>query len=76
MLTHENRQEKPDAVGAINYNGSRDYGCFQINDKAHPAFFASSDWRDPIANAHYAYKIYKGRGNWTAWYAVQGILWR
>ena len=75
VLVHENRAEDPSAKGSVNRDGSRDYGCFQINDKAHPAFFATQDWSDPVANARYALTIYQGRGNWTAWYAVQGILW-
>lgn len=66
---------KADGTVGYNYDGSRDYGCFQINDKAHPTFFANGDWRDPIYNAQYALKIYNERGNWTAWYAVRGILW-
>lgn len=76
VMTHENRSENPLAVGAVNNDGhgSRDYGCFQINDYWHAGFFANNDWRDPYANARYAYQIYKGRGNWTAWYAVAGIL--
>lgn len=57
-----------------NYDGSRDYGCFQINDKAHPDFFANNDWSNPVANAMEGLKIYNDRGNWTAWYAVAGIL--
>lgn len=75
VLQHENRKEDPNAIGKMNKNGSRDYGCFQINDKAHKAFFASKNWRDPVHNAQQALAIYNGRGNWTAWYAVRGILW-
>ncbi len=66
---------RSDAVGAVNYDGSQDYGCFQINNFAHPAFFAGGNWSDPTYNAQYALAIYNGRGNWTAWYAVRGILW-
>lgn len=66
---------KADGTVGFNYDGSRDYGCFQINDKAHPAFFANGDWRDPTYNAQYALQLYNERGNWTAWYAVRGILW-
>ena len=79
---HENRQQDPAAVGAVNPDsvGSRDYGCFQINDHWHPSYFTDGDWKDPVWAAQYALKIYNGRqaanGNgWTAWYAVQGILW-
>jgi len=77
VMTHENRSENPAAVGAVNNDGvgSQDFGCFQINNYWHKAFFASNDWRDPVANARYAYTIYQGRGNWSAWYAVKGILW-
>lgn len=77
VLVNENRSEDPNAVGKVNSDGvgSQDFGCFQINNHWHKGFFATSDWRDPVANAAYAYKIYQGRGNWTAWYAVKGILW-
>lgn len=82
VLVHENRSEEPHAVGGVNPDQfqSRDYGCFQINDHWHPAYFNEGDWRDPKWAAEYAYKIYQGRqaseGNgWRAWYAVEGILW-
>lgn len=64
-----------DRIGAVNHDGSQDFGCFQINNYAHPQFFANGDWRDPMYNAQYALQIYQERGNWTAWYAVRGILW-
>lgn len=79
---NENRMQDPTAVGAVNDDGlgSRDYGCFQINDYWHPSYFTDGDWQDPVWAAKYALHIYEGRqsttGNgWTAWYAVQGILW-
>ena len=80
VLVHENRSENIAAEGAVNWDGSKDWGCFQINDKWHPAYFTEGDWKDPVWAAEYAYKIYQGRqaseGNgWRAWYAVQGILW-
>lgn len=81
VLEHENRSENPRAVGVENSDQwrSRDYGCFQINDHWHPDYFAG-DWQDPKWAAEYALRIYTGRqaatGNgWSAWYAVQGILW-
>lgn len=64
-----------DSIGTVNPNGSQDFGCFQINNYAHPDFFADGDWRNPTYNAQYALQIYNSRGNWTAWYAVRGILW-
>ncbi len=80
VLVHENRSENTAAEGVVNNDGSKDWGCFQINDHWHPAYFAEGDWRDPVWAAQYALKIYEGRqaseGNgWRAWYAVQGILW-
>lgn len=66
---------RSDAIGAVNSNGSQDFGCFQINNHAHPQFFANGDWRDPTYNAQYALRLYNERGNWTAWYAVRGLLW-
>jgi len=80
VLVHENRSENIAAEGAVNGDGSKDWGCFQINDRWHPAYFAEGDWKDPVWAAQYALKIYEGRqqseGNgWRAWYAVQGILW-
>jgi len=64
-----------DRIGSVNHDGSQDFGCFQINNFAHPQFFANGDWRDPTYNAQYALRLYQERGNWTAWYAVRGILW-
>lgn len=82
VLEHENRSEDPHAVGGVNPDEyqSRDYGCFQINDYWHPAYFSGGDWQDPKWAAEYALQIYQGRqaseGNgWRAWYAVEGILW-
>lgn len=82
VMTHENRSELVDAEGAINpdAHSSKDWGCFQINDYWHPDYFSGGDWRDPVWAAQYALKIYEGRKakdgiGWTAWYAVEGILW-
>lgn len=62
-------------IAPTNYNGSNDFGCFQINNHAHAAWFANHNWKDADQSAAYGYQLYKERGNWTAWYAVQGILW-
>lgn len=80
VLNHENRQHDPTAISAVNHHPdgstSQDFGCFQINNKYHSSFFANNNWRDPVASANYAFNsIYKPRGDFTAWYAVQGILW-
>lgn len=80
VLENENSSEYARAIGEKNWDGSRDFGCFQINNKAHPDFFKVKDWRDPLSNARYAYQVYQERKaedniGWTAWYAVEGILW-
>lgn len=80
VTTHENRTELPAAIGAVNFDGSRDFGCFQINDRWHRGYFSGGDWRDPVWAATYALRIYRERqarnGNgWSAWYAVRGVLW-
>ena len=69
-MNQENGRETSDRIGAINSDGSRDFGCFQLNNQAHPQFFASQNWADPVANSKYAYSIFRARGNWSAWYAV------
>lgn len=70
-MASENGLESATRVSGLNYDGSRDYGCFQINNKAHAGFFAAQDWSDPDQNAGYAYShIFVGRGNFSAWYAV------
>jgi hypothetical protein len=69
-MSRENGAENPVRISAFNSDGSRDFGCFQINNFAHAGFFASSDWSDPLQSATYAYQhIFAGRGNWSAWYA-------
>lgn len=73
-MTRESGQRST-AEGAVNFDGSRDYGCFQINNKAHAAFFAAHDWRDANANAAYGYQVYKDAGSWRPWFAVRGVLW-
>jgi hypothetical protein len=75
MVIQRESGGRTDATGHINADGSQDFGCFQINNKAHPAFFAAHDWSDPYQNARYGYQIYRGRG-WASWYAVKGLLWQ
>jgi hypothetical protein len=58
---------KPDACSPWNNNGSRDYGLFQINDKAHPEFFENFKIYDPEYNTQSAFKIWSKRRNWTEW---------
>lgn len=75
VMQHENTPEDPSAKGAINGDGSQDFGCFQINNKAHGSWFDFNRYADPVYNAQGALKIYNERNNWSAWYAVRGILW-
>ena len=51
----------------LNKNGSRDHGYWQINDFAHPTVSKACK-EDIFCSTNYAYKLYKQRGNFTAWY--------
>lgn len=54
------------AVGGPNYNGSYDYGAFQIN--VAPGEPEPQNWKDYFENAKMARAIYKRQG-YSAWYA-------
>lgn len=56
-------------------SSTADRGLFQIN-QVHSAKVGGNlaALYDPETNVRIAKQIYDGRG-WTAWYAVQGILW-
>ena len=43
----------------ISYNGSS-FGLMQINKAAHPGFFNSGDWKDPLRNAQYGAQYFQG----------------
>jgi len=58
---------RPDALGAVNPNGTRDHGLFQINDIHVGRSIAASDLNDPLANARAAYRMSKGGTDWSAW---------
>lgn len=58
-----------DRVGAVNFDGSVDYGCFQINNSAHASWFQSHDWQDPIENTKYALQLSGGGNSWHDWSA-------
>lgn len=57
------------AIGGLNANGSRDYGLWQINDRAHPDLLtADTQWWSPPLNAAMMFQVYKGAGfKWTPW---------
>ena len=55
---------RSNAVG-VNRNGSNDVGVAQINS-IHG--MSTEDRMDYKKNIDKAYKIYKSRGNWSAWY--------
>ncbi len=61
---HENRYDQ------VEEPISTDWGLFQINDKAHPDFELPEMYRNAIANAKYARKLYRAAGNrFTPWAA-------
>lgn len=57
-----------DAVGGPNYNGSYDYGVWQINESAHPEKFQQwPDWWS-VTNANMAFAVWSAAGRrWTPW---------
>lgn len=75
IVIQKESSNRSNAIGTVNRNGSQDFGCFQINNHAHANWFNLHNWQDADQNSAYAYQLYRERGNWTAWYAVQGILW-
>lgn len=55
------------AVSPVNSNGSRDYGLWQINSKAHPQLFNQyENWWAAGNNARMAKAVWDGAG-WRAW---------
>lgn len=50
----------------VNFDGSKDWGIFQINDKAHPDFDTKRA-KDPYYNAKTALAISSGGTNWSPW---------
>lgn len=64
-------------ANGANFDGSFDWGICQVNDKYHcpkalkinPHKYCYETLLDPVANADISFQIYKGRGNFSAWYA-------
>lgn len=55
---------------------THDHGLMQINEVHLPKVNGSiAALHDPETNVRLAAQIYSDRGNWSAWYAVRGILW-
>jgi hypothetical protein len=52
-MSQENGRETANRIGTINSDGSQDFGCFVVNNEAHPEFFASQNWSDPVSNSRY-----------------------
>lgn len=63
---------RPTAVSPTN-----DHGLMQVNCTYHCSKVGGDVNRlyDPETNIRLASAIYTDRGNWSAWYAVRGILW-
>jgi cell wall-associated NlpC family hydrolase len=58
---------RPGAVGAVNRNGTRDHGLFQLNDIHLGRTVDPSTVYDPLANARAAFKLSNGGISWSAW---------
>lgn len=56
--------------GALNSDGTRDHGLWQINDiHIRSGAITLEDTLDCQKSTDFAYRLYKGRGNWSAWSA-------
>lgn len=64
-------QESGGKVNAYNENtdGSRDYGLYQINDKAHPTYDPVLLGTNPSYNTDAAFDIFTTAGGWSPWVA-------
>jgi cell wall-associated NlpC family hydrolase len=58
---------RPDALGAVNANGTRDHGLFQINDIHLGSLIDATRVDDPVANARAAFTLSNGGTDWSAW---------
>lgn len=62
----EDGSGNPNALSGANYDGSRDFGLWQINSGWWPQFGGMAALAVPAVNARAAYAIYQ-RQNWCAW---------
>jgi hypothetical protein len=62
----ENGTRKCDRQGALNKNGTHDWGVFQINEIHLKKGYTLKDFTDCKKNIQIAHSIYKGSG-WGAW---------
>lgn len=59
---------KPGRISGVNANGSRDWGLWQINDKAHADLLNGPNWADPVQNLRMAFTVWQqAGGKWTPW---------
>lgn len=58
---------RPGALGAMNSNGTRDHGLFQLNDIHLGRSIDPAQVYDAATNAAAAYKMTKGGTDWSAW---------
>lgn len=64
----ENRSGKIDAIGGPNFDGSRDYGMWQINASAHPGLFERYPQWWSVQNANMAKAVFdEAGGSWRPW---------
>ncbi len=58
LSLQENWHQDPNAIGAVNANGTRDYGLMQINERNFAWLgLSSTTWRDPAKSATAAAKL-------------------
>lgn len=63
------------AIGGPNFDGSRDYGIWQINEKAHPQLFAQYPEWWSITNAKMMAAVSNGGTNWKPWSVYNNGKW-
>jgi hypothetical protein len=66
----EDTSRRIDAVH-VNGDGSRDYGPWQINDRAHADLFTQYPQWWTVYNADMAYSVWQHGGGWPAWSTYQ-----
>ena len=64
----------PGRISGTNYDGSRDFGCMMVNNKAHFGYDGWTNFDDIFNsefNVSYAYRIFQRSGNdFSPFYAV------
>jgi hypothetical protein len=70
-VAHAESGARPGVKSPPNFNGTFDYGLWQINS-VHTDLLSGHDWSDPTQNTAMAYAIWRDAGgSWTPWYTFR-----